>query len=1111
MTQNKNKKGIAKKALSISLVAAMLATSNVPVWASGFEAVDPTAEGFAVESAAPETEAVDAAEDVAVAQANDEFDDSTIKVAQNVSWGTAVTVEGALTTSNADYANLKCEIIWKTNGNQASGNGAVQGNISYDGISAVAYTPVYDDFGKALSMEIVVKNADGGTVYDKEFSAGTVAAKDIGSALPAPTFGTVEYTAEEQKIEPSNYKNLTYFDKTVNNGGKDGLDLTYEDFDIVYSTEGNDFTNVTGKDIKVVYTVNEEKAPGYTGTSGEGKYKIEPKDIEADDFVVTLNKTSFEYTGSAVSLSPSDISVVEKKTGKDVTASIINVKPNDTTGKLGKGYKALIYSTKSNIDTNLEATKAVWANYDLTKAVNLTSENGFDIVTRDLSTNTATLNQTYRIGATAQQILTDIGTTAGRITLIGSDGKAINYDKLNQSGLKLELTSAAADAIAAGKPTTVPGGVVLRADGTNAGYVKEVSMDLTLANRLFGDVMLDSDKFDTSKPASAGEATVKVPYVGKTYDLASDPSFKIVDFSGKGDNVTADDYTVTYEPDAINAGVIKMTITGQNSYAGEKKVVYFGITQDEVLTKEVSTEKDLTIDYNNDADASLYADAFGLEIKTELADDTTATLAEGTDYTVEYFYSKENYSNKPIASTAVSKDGENAVDHFVTAKITLTKNGNFKGTLNYISLPLVEKSIENVTIVINPDTYTYTGKEITPTLIVKDGSRYLDADVDYTLKLTNNVNAGTATATIVAKDGSGYKEGSTASKTFNIVPANAEDVTVTFADEYTYTGKQIKPVIEKVELNGVDVTEQFSITKDRLVYGENVNAGKDAGTVTISPKTGNKNFTGTKTATFDIEGIDLTGTIRVFDENGKDITSNIPDYRYTGSAIEFADAEFVPTDKSLDLTEGEDYEFVYINNLYPAGEDNSYLAVIAKGNYVGTLPSIKATDGTEYKNIVAVVKFTITGATFTEDDITVENGIYAGGLPVKPEVTVKVNDYTLTEGVDYELKYDMATDATNGKPYDLEVKGIGAWRDSNNGAAFDLDNSWGIDKRDLSDCDVTVVKGVTTVKIGDVTVDPSNYTVKDNGDGSYTVTAVANHKNLKGYTKVYRPPQTQLH
>ena len=105
MTQNKNKKGIAKKALSISLVAAMLATSNVPVWASGFEAVDPTAEGFAVESAAPETEAVDSTEDVTTLGATINtkgYDDNNIEVTQNAEWGHKVSVTGNLYDENGN-------------------------------------------------------------------------------------------------------------------------------------------------------------------------------------------------------------------------------------------------------------------------------------------------------------------------------------------------------------------------------------------------------------------------------------------------------------------------------------------------------------------------------------------------------------------------------------------------------------------------------------------------------------------------------------------------------------------------------------------------------------------------------------------------------------------------------------------------------------------------------------------------------------------------------------------------------------------------------------------------------------------------------------------------
>ena len=39
----------------------------------------------------------------------------------------------------------------------------------------------------------------------------------------------------------------------------------------------------------------------------------------------------------------------------------------------------------------------------------------------------------------------------------------------------------------------------------------------------------------------------------------------------------------------------------------------------------------------------------------------------------------------------------------------------------------------------------------------------------------------------------------------------------------------------------------------------------------------------------------------------------------------------------------------------------------------------------------------------TAKNITVSNGIYAGGLAVKPEVTVTVGGKTLVEGTDYDL------------------------------------------------------------------------------------------------------------
>ena len=1092
MTQNKNKKGIAKKALSISLVAAMLATSNVPVWASGFEAVDPTAEGFAVE--APVSEETTSAADISL-QSDDvnleNFNDSTIKVAENVSWGTPVTVEGNLTDKDGNQAAYYYE--WWVGGviRYASSSAATTP------VSSKSYTPTQEDYNKSIALRIYVKNASNGIIYDRTFSAGTVAAQAI--ALPKPQLNaSYTYTGKEQKIEPENYTNETF------SGAYAGL--TKEYIDVVYTQKNENYTDVTGNDaISVYYVVNEKgKALGYTGTSDAVTYTITKKPLAADDFVLTVKNDSYEYTGNKISLTKDDIILKEKATGIDVTASVKSV-DSDAGTAVGDNYKAQIYSYNANIDTTLEATKSVWDNYELndSNAIVIESENTYSIVERNFSNATAVLNQTYYTDVTPSAVINHILANKNLVS-ITSNGKTITLADLISTGWSLRLTDAAKDALENQTPGTVSGGVILEADNTNDGFKGQVAMNLVLAGGVFGDVSIDGKVLDTVKP-TMDTVNYSEKYIAKAYDLKEE-GLQIVSYRGNT-IIPASNYDITYVPDSTNAGIIKATIKGNGSYAGEQKVVYFAIEPDDVNDSDVSTaDGDLTINYDNNADASLYADAFDLTIKTELADKSTATLVEGTDYTVSYFYTEGSKADTRV-TTNVDADGENAVGDYVTTKITLTKDVNYNDNgIYYVSKKLVEKSIENVTVIVNPDSYTYTGKAITPTVIVKDGSRYLYQDTDYTLKLNNNINVGTATVTIEAKDGSGYLKGSETSRTFTITPANAEDVKVTFEqDSYSYTGRQIQPEIQSITLNGVNVTSQFSISKDRLVYGENVNAGEDMGSVTVSPKTGNKNFTGTKTATFDIKGKLLEGDIKVYGEDGKEITG-VPTYRYTGSAIEFAKVEFIPDDIRLDLTEGVDYEIVYIDNVYPVN-GNAHVAVVAKGNYENP-GSITAADESVIKNVVASKEFDITGATFSKEDITVENGIYAGGLAVKPQVTVKVNDYTLVEGKDYELKYDVATDATTGKPYDLEVKGIGAWADSNNGVAYDFDNSWGIDKRDLADCDVTVVKGVTTVKIGDVTVDPSNYTVKDNGDGSYTVTAVANHKNLKGEVTVYESVPT---
>ena len=61
---------------------------------------------------------------------------------------------------------------------------------------------------------------------------------------------------------------------------------------------------------------------------------------------------------------------------------------------------------------------------------------------------------------------------------------------------------------------------------------------------------------------------------------------------------------------------------------------------------------------------------------------------------------------------------------------------------------------------------TYTGKALKPAVTVKDANGKTVAATNYTVAYTNNINAGTATATVTAKKGSGYS--GTVKTTFQI-------------------------------------------------------------------------------------------------------------------------------------------------------------------------------------------------------------------------------------------------------------------------------------------------------------------------------------------------------
>ncbi|MBR0279991.1 MAG: InlB B-repeat-containing protein [Oscillibacter sp.] len=99
--------------------------------------------------------------------------------------------------------------------------------------------------------------------------------------------------------------------------------------------------------------------------------------------------------------------------------------------------------------------------------------------------------------------------------------------------------------------------------------------------------------------------------------------------------------------------------------------------------------------------------------------------------------------------------------------------------------------VSNLTVTLSPASYTYDGSAKTPAVAVKNGDTALTQNTHYTVSYSNNVNAGTATATITGVEDGGYSGSVT--KNFTIQKAS---ITPSVAlDDWTYGEDAKTPVV----------------------------------------------------------------------------------------------------------------------------------------------------------------------------------------------------------------------------------------------------------------------------------------------------------------------------
>lgn len=208
-----------------------------------------------------------------------------------------------------------------------------------------------------------------------------------------------------------------------------------------------------------------------------------------------------------------------------------------------------------------------------------------------------------------------------------------------------------------------------------------------------------------------------------------------------------------------------------------------------------------------------------------VTDTTGSKLTEGYDYTVSYA------NNINVGTATVTIYGKNTY--------TGTKTITFKIGQKAISAVKADP-LEN---------QPYTGYQLKPTVILKDGTYTLKEGVDYTLSYGENKTLGaTGTVTVTGK---GNYVGST-TLSFKI----SKDISIcTFSDipDMDYTGYQLKPTVTVY-----DGTLALRVYSDyKITYGANVQTG--TGSVVI---TGTGNYGGTKTLYFNIKGVQQKITTR---------------------------------------------------------------------------------------------------------------------------------------------------------------------------------------------------------------------------------------------------------
>ena len=407
-------------------------------------------------------------------------------------------------------------------------------------------------------------------------------------------------------------------------------------------------------------------------------------------------------------------------------------------------------------------------------------------------------------------------------------------------------------------------------------------------------------------------------------------------------------YSSADTPTSAGSYTVKASIAASGKYAAGECTANFTIAKADFSQLVIS-----------DIDAQTYT---GSEIKPAITVTFNNSTVDASEYSVGY----SNNTNAGTATVTLTTTNQN----FAAGETNPSKNFTITG-----------KTITDNMVSLNTNTFVFNNAVQVPVVTVTDGTYTLvgdDYDVSYELvngQTTTELGSSNDVKNVgsynVVVKGKGNYSG-TVSATFTINAANIGDATIAGIAEQTFTGSAITPALT-VTLTFGETQTELEQGKDYTVsYSNNVNVGQATATIT-----GKGNYTGTKTANFNITAKAITNAM---------VTLSTDNFTYDGSA---KTPTVTVVDGQTTLTENTDYEVSYqkvvgattevVESPTDAGTYNVVVTAKENSNYSGT----------------ALATFTIAKADFSQlviSDIVAQT--YTGS-EIKPAITVTFNNSTV--------------------------------------------------------------------------------------------------------------------